>query len=144
METISRRELIAGVGAAGTLGILSQLVSSDAWAQMKPEPGKEPGVFMHQLPPLPYPEDALEPVIDKETVKIHHDKSLADVGHGTGGQKAPVNALASARIDLAHIDDIQVQRVREVFIDGVFRALQRDTRKAHGQGGFPRGAFGVE
>jgi len=28
----------------------------------------------HTLPPLPYPYDALEPVIDSETLKIHHDK----------------------------------------------------------------------
>ena len=26
------------------------------------------------LPPLPYPEDALEPYIDKTTMQIHHDK----------------------------------------------------------------------
>jgi superoxide dismutase, Fe-Mn family len=30
------------------------------------------------LPPLPYPEDALEPYIDKQTMQIHHDKH-----HGT-------------------------------------------------------------
>jgi Fe-Mn family superoxide dismutase len=30
------------------------------------------------LPPLPYPEDALEPYIDKMTMQIHHDKH-----HGT-------------------------------------------------------------
>ncbi|MCL2408099.1 MAG: superoxide dismutase [Oscillospiraceae bacterium] len=28
----------------------------------------------HVLPPLPYPYDALEPLIDAETVQIHHDK----------------------------------------------------------------------
>jgi Fe-Mn family superoxide dismutase len=28
----------------------------------------------HALPPLPYPYDALEPHIDKETMRIHHDK----------------------------------------------------------------------
>ena len=28
----------------------------------------------HTLPPLPYPTDALEPVIDKQTLTIHHDK----------------------------------------------------------------------
>ena len=28
----------------------------------------------HMLPPLPYPYHALEPVIDVETMKIHHDK----------------------------------------------------------------------
>jgi len=28
----------------------------------------------HSLPPLPYPYDALEPYIDKQTMEIHHDK----------------------------------------------------------------------
>ncbi|MCK9911367.1 superoxide dismutase, partial [Microbacteriaceae bacterium K1510] len=28
----------------------------------------------HTLPPLPYAYDALEPYIDKETMRIHHDK----------------------------------------------------------------------
>ena len=28
----------------------------------------------HTLPPLPYPSDALEPYIDKQTMEIHHDK----------------------------------------------------------------------
>jgi len=36
---------------------------------MKPTP---PGG--HTLPPLPYPTDALEPIIDAKTLEIHHDK----------------------------------------------------------------------
>src|SRR5438445_4380768 len=28
----------------------------------------------HELPPLPYPKDALEPHIDEMTIEIHHDK----------------------------------------------------------------------
>lgn len=28
----------------------------------------------HKLPPLPYPYDALEPYIDEETMRLHHDK----------------------------------------------------------------------
>src|SRR6266581_39988 len=28
----------------------------------------------YELPPLPYPKDALEPHIDKMTMEIHHDK----------------------------------------------------------------------
>src|SRR2546426_12701073 len=28
----------------------------------------------HTLPPLPYPSDALEPTIDKQTMEIHHGK----------------------------------------------------------------------
>jgi len=31
----------------------------------------------HSLPPLPYPSDALEPNIDKQTMEIHHDKHHA-------------------------------------------------------------------
>jgi Fe-Mn family superoxide dismutase len=28
----------------------------------------------HSLPPLPYPSDALEPYVDKQTMEIHHGK----------------------------------------------------------------------
>jgi Fe-Mn family superoxide dismutase len=28
----------------------------------------------YELPPLPYPYDALEPHIDEETMRLHHDK----------------------------------------------------------------------
>jgi len=28
----------------------------------------------HELPPLPYPYEALEPIIDQETLRIHHDR----------------------------------------------------------------------
>ncbi len=31
----------------------------------------------HELPPLPYPYDALEPQIDEATMRIHHDKHPA-------------------------------------------------------------------
>src|ERR1700738_298781 len=31
----------------------------------------------HSLPPLPYPTDALEPHIDKQTMEIHHGKHHA-------------------------------------------------------------------
>jgi Fe-Mn family superoxide dismutase len=32
---------------------------------------------MHEVPPLPYPFDALEPHIDAQTMQIHHDKHHA-------------------------------------------------------------------
>ncbi len=31
----------------------------------------------HELPPLPYAYDALEPHIDEQTMQIHHDKHHA-------------------------------------------------------------------
>ena len=70
---ISRREVIMGAGAAATVGMISHFLGSEAFAQHP----KEPGVFVHKLPPLPYPEDALEPVIDKQTVNIHYTKHFA-------------------------------------------------------------------
>ncbi len=48
----------------------------------------------HTLPPLPYPAEALEPAIDAETMRIHHDRH----------HKAYVdnlNAALAARSDLA-------------------------------------------
>src|ERR1700757_5051536 len=64
MHEVSRRQFpqVAGTTAAG-LTLASRAVSADA--------DKKPGFT---LPPLPYKPDALEPYIDAETMKIHHDK----------------------------------------------------------------------
>ncbi|MGF7033940.1 Fe-Mn family superoxide dismutase [Paenibacillus mucilaginosus] len=48
----------------------------------------------HRLPPLPYPYDALEPHIDKETMRLHHTKH--HLSYVEGLNKAEL-ALARAR-----------------------------------------------
>src|SRR5580765_4095188 len=62
------------------------------------------GLFMaYELPPLPYPKDALEPNIDAQTMEIHHDKHHAayvtNVNKAIAGktdlEKKPVEALIS-------------------------------------------------
>ncbi len=45
----------------------------------------------HELPPLPYPYDALEPHIDEQTMRLHHDKH----------HLAYVNGLNNAETKLA-------------------------------------------
>jgi superoxide dismutase, Fe-Mn family len=70
----SRREMIYAAGTLAAGGMLSHLLASEALAQHKDTGG---GPSVHELPPLPYPEDALEPVIDKETVKLHHNMHFA-------------------------------------------------------------------
>ena len=45
-------------------------------AHQQPTLNKE-GHLAHELPPLPYPSDALEPYIDKTTMEIHHGKHHA-------------------------------------------------------------------
>ena len=88
---LSRREMMVGAGAAATLGLLSTYLGSEAVAAQAKEP---PGVFMHKLPKLRYPYDALEPVIDKKTVEIHHNKHFA--GYVKGLNKS-LEQLAEAR-----------------------------------------------
>src|ERR1700683_5151606 len=62
MLEMTRRDVIkAGAPGAATL-MLSPLALADE---------KKAGFT---LPPLPYPEDALEPHIDALTMKIHHDR----------------------------------------------------------------------
>ncbi len=73
-EELSRREMMIGAGAAATLGFLSSFLSDEAAASQESKTGAG---FVHQVPKLPYAYDALEPVIDKETVQIHHDKHFA-------------------------------------------------------------------
>ncbi len=49
----------------------------------------------HKLPPLPYSYNALEPVIGKETLKIHHDKHHKSYVEGLN--KAELNLVKSRK-----------------------------------------------
>jgi len=72
----TRREMIKGVGVT-TLGMGFASFAPSVWAQSEEEniPAHPPGEYI--LPPLPYDYDALEPYIDKKTLKLHHDKHNA-------------------------------------------------------------------
>ncbi len=48
----------------------------------------------HELPPLPYPYDALEPHIDEQTMRLHHDKHHLAYVNGLNNAEAK---LADAR-----------------------------------------------
>src|SRR5229473_1770152 len=52
----------------------------------------------YELPPLPYPHDALEPHIDAKTMEIHHDKHHAAYVKNAHGalEKHPELATKSA------------------------------------------------
>jgi Fe-Mn family superoxide dismutase len=57
------------------------------------------GVCMSfELPPLPYPEDALEPHIDARTMSIHHDKHHAGYTNNLNNALAGQPELASKSI----------------------------------------------
>ena len=66
--TMTRRELIR---AAGVVAGAAALPAASP-APLRADDAQKGGQFV--LPPLPYAYDALEPVIDAETMQIHHDK----------------------------------------------------------------------
>ncbi|QTA91195.1 superoxide dismutase [Desulfonema magnum] len=77
-NSCTRREMMKGIGAAtmalGLEGIMSSAYAADTSSKeiKKAVQGGE-----CKLPPLPYPYDALEPHIDKQTLEIHHDRHHA-------------------------------------------------------------------
>jgi Fe-Mn family superoxide dismutase len=82
---LTRREMMKGLGVAGiALGLGGIYATAHGDSQMKEGNPVQQGECM--LPPLPYPYDALEPYIDKETMTIHHDRHHA--GYVKGFNKA--------------------------------------------------------
>jgi Fe-Mn family superoxide dismutase len=65
----------------------------------------------HELPPLPYDYDALEPTIDAQTMQIHHGKhhqayvdNLNKAIDGTEWDNRPIEQLLGALLDIAPDD----------------------------------------
>jgi Fe-Mn family superoxide dismutase len=83
-----RREFLKQVGIGSGVLILGNTVTA---ATIPPEDKKETkttpaGAGMHQLPELPYSFNALEPIIDEPTLRLHHGKHHA--GYVSGLNKA--------------------------------------------------------
>ena len=77
-----RRKFLKILGAGTGSLFFADLVSADqsVASGLSSKPGE------HQLPELPYSYDALEPVIDEQTLRLHHDKHHA--GYVRGLNKA--------------------------------------------------------
>ncbi len=69
MDKLSRRDWMSVAGAAG-------ITMAAAPAAASTHKGASPSnpVKAYELPPLQYAYDALEPYLDAETLKVHHDK----------------------------------------------------------------------
>jgi Fe-Mn family superoxide dismutase len=103
---IDRRSALTALGALGATtlaagaGVFPTHAAAPSFGPLTPEQlGWDPAKGEYVLPPLPYPADALEPHIDAETMKIHHDKHHA--GYVAGFNKA--------LRELARIRDGQVE-----------------------------------
>ena len=94
---MDRREVLGLMGTAAT-GLVASGIINPALAQSETGttslPGWNPSTSEYVLPTLPYAYNALEPAIDEQTMKLHHD--IHHAGYVNGLNKA-VAALASAR-----------------------------------------------
>ncbi len=70
---LTRRHLLSLVGGVAAASALGSFVRGARAATPTPSPAAAP----FELAPLPYAFDALEPVIDAETMRLHHGKHHA-------------------------------------------------------------------
>lgn len=91
--SLSRRETIGLVAGAAAL---ASAASAPAAAQ-SPAPAAASGPFT--LPPLPYAQNALLPVLDAETLMLHHDKHHATYVKGLNDALAAKPELAGLSLD---------------------------------------------
>jgi Fe-Mn family superoxide dismutase len=98
---LTRRNWIKGVGAgAAVLGMSSVLRAGDAAGAGAPaasEVGFDEGSFI--LPPLPYAYDALEPHIDEQTMRLHHDIHHAGYVRGANLAMEKLRSIATGEGD---------------------------------------------
>jgi Fe-Mn family superoxide dismutase len=100
----------------GALALGTTFLHAQATPAAAPEP---PAVF--KLPPLGYDYDALEPHIDAETMKIHHDKHHA----------AYVSKLNQAMVGAPGLEKKTIEEIL-TNLDAVPEAVRKDIRNQGG------------
>jgi len=90
--SITRRDMLKGLGLAAVAFGASDLFAAASAGSSEPQ--KKGTQRECVLPPLPYPYDALEPYIDKQTLTIHHDKHHAGY---VKGLNSALKALSESR-----------------------------------------------
>jgi len=93
---MGRREAMAAMGVGGLAAAAFGATSSLVTAQ---ELGWDAGAREYTLPPLPYDYDALEPHIDAETMRIHHDKHHAGYVRGLNRALKNLQGIREGQVD---------------------------------------------
>ena len=140
----SRREFLGELTAIGGLAAFSGLAllpdgAGPARATADDAPAAPPAEY--DLPPLPYDYDALEPHIDAQTMRIHHD--LHHAGY-TKGLNAALKKLEEVRStgDFSNIQ--QLSRLLAFHAGGYFNHIvfwNNMAPNGKGGGGDPDGAL---
>ena len=119
-EILSRRTVLAGgISLAGGLGLLTSEAQVRAAGDQEEQQVHAPGgpVAMslaaavtkggaYSLPPLSYAYDALEPSIDAETMRLHHDKHHAGYVVGANDALTKLAATREGKLDPSALSDL--------------------------------------
>jgi len=94
---ITRRNALAGMAALSATGILasakSQRANTAKNTLSQADLGWDQASSQYTLPDLPYAYDALNAVIDEQTMRIHHDKHHAGYVRGVNKALAQLEAI---------------------------------------------------
>lgn len=105
--SLDRRSVLAAGGVAA-LGALSACATGrsagGAALLLNPELGFDVESGRYVLPPLPYAYDALEPHIDEQTMRIHHDKHHAGYVRKLNSALDALAKVRAGEIDSGLID----------------------------------------
>ncbi len=91
MSSVSRRDLLRSAAIAGGWMVLGP--RGALGQESKPSPASEPAGGPYRLPPLPYGYADLEPFIDAQTVKLHHDIHHAGYVRGANAAVAELEQI---------------------------------------------------
>ena len=99
-DTLRRRDLFKLAGAAAVAALTRTALAEDATSSASPKARGALGLAgawaggQYALPDLPYPADALAPLYEERTLRLHHDKHHAAY---VKGLNAALEKLAAAR-----------------------------------------------
>jgi Fe-Mn family superoxide dismutase len=110
-----RRDLLlGGLGILGAAAMLPQAALAQAGGKKAEETGGPIAASLaasvgaggeYALPKLPYAYDALEPSIDAETMKLHHDKHHAAYVKGANDALGKLADVRSGKLDAAAVSE---------------------------------------
>lgn len=108
-----RKLSLGALAAAGAGKALAQSATKPEGSAAKPMGGGSAGKHMMMtggfengefvLPPLPYAYDALEPHLDEETLRLHHDKHHAGYVKGANAACKAMQEIREGKRDAAEI-----------------------------------------
>lgn len=140
MTDISRREAIGGLGALGLGAIGLTAAPASARPALAQGPGWDAATNRFVLPKLPYEPEALEPHIDAQTMRIHHERHHQAY---VNGLNTALDKLAEIRAGSGDPATLELWQRRLSFHGGghINHALFWTNMAPEGQGGEPRGAL---